>query len=215
MELEFLKQMAGALAVQFGDDCEIVIHDLTRKSVQKSIVYIEHGHVTNRKVGDGPSRVVLEALKKDPRDIGDHLGYLTKTEDGKVLKSSTVFVRDHEDGPVQYIFSINYDITRLLYMQESIRSLISAKSSVPADEKEEPGKIQTNVADLLDDLIAQSIRRIGRPASLMTKEEKASAIHFLNDSGAFLITKAGDKIAKTFGISKYTLYSYLKTNENE
>ncbi|WP_217636925.1 helix-turn-helix domain-containing protein [Dendrosporobacter quercicolus] len=31
----------------------------------------------------------------------------------------------------------------------------------------------------------------------------------MNDSGAFLVTKSGDKVAKYFGIFKYTLYSYI------
>ena len=47
----------------------------------------------------------------------------------------------------------------------------------------------------------------------MTKEDKIKAIQFLNDAGAFLITKSGDKVAKYFGISKYTLYSYVDINK--
>ncbi|MFW5646904.1 MAG: helix-turn-helix domain-containing protein [Acetivibrio ethanolgignens] len=47
----------------------------------------------------------------------------------------------------------------------------------------------------------------------MTKEDKIAAIKFLNDAGAFLITKSGDKISKYFGISKYTLYSYIDINK--
>ena len=43
----------------------------------------------------------------------------------------------------------------------------------------------------------------------MTKEDKVKAIGFLNDSGAFLVTKAGQKVCNYFGISKYTLYSYM------
>ena len=43
----------------------------------------------------------------------------------------------------------------------------------------------------------------------MSKEDKVKAIQFLNHAGAFLITKSGDKISKFFGISKYTLYSYI------
>ena len=50
---------------------------------------------------------------------------------------------------------------------------------------------------------------MGKPVALMTKEDKIKAIHVLNTNGAMLITKSGDKIAKHFGISKYTLYSYL------
>lgn len=215
MTLELLKQMAKALSVQFGKDCEVVIHDLTKKSLRKSIVYIENGQVTNREVGDGPSLVVLETLKKDPAKIRDHLGYLTKTGDGKTLKSSTVFVREEEQGPIRYIFAINYDITNLLYFQDSIRSLV-CESGEPgvSSYRKEPESIRTNVADLLDDLIAQSVALIGKPASLMTKDEKIEAIRFLNDSGAFLITKSGDKVSQYFGISKYTLYSYIKADQN-
>ena len=44
---------------------------------------------------------------------------------------------------------------------------------------------------------------------MMNKDDKVRASQFLNKSGALLITKSGDKIAKHFGISKYTLYSYL------
>ena len=43
----------------------------------------------------------------------------------------------------------------------------------------------------------------------MNKEDKIRAIQFLNKAGAFLITKSGDKISKYYGISKYTLYSYI------
>ena len=47
----------------------------------------------------------------------------------------------------------------------------------------------------------------------MNKEEKVKDIQFLNDAGAFLITKSGDKVAKYFGISKFTLYSYIDVNK--
>lgn len=180
--LGFLKQMARALSKQFGDNCEVVIHDLTKKSIRKSIVYIENGQITNRKLGDGPSHIVLETLKKDPSQIKDQLGYLTKTADGKTLKSSTIFVRDENTGHVTYILSINYDITNLLYLEESLRSLTSCEET--ANKRKEPERITQNVNDLLDDLIAQSVALVGKPAALMNKDEKVAAIRFLNDSGA-------------------------------
>lgn len=54
---------------------------------------------------------------------------------------------------------------------------------------------------------------VGKPVPLMNKEDKVTAIQFLNDAGAFLITKSGDKVANYFGISKYTLYSYIDVNK--
>ena len=56
---------------------------------------------------------------------------------------------------------------------------------------------------------------VGKPAALMNKDDKIRAIRFLSDAGAFLVTKSGDKVAKYFGISKYTLYSYIDANKQQ
>ena len=61
-KLELLKQIAAGIAAQFGSDCEVVVHDLSRHP-DRCIVAIENGHVTGRKVGDGASRVVLEQME--------------------------------------------------------------------------------------------------------------------------------------------------------
>lgn len=201
--LEFLKQLARGIAQQFGGNCEVVVHDLSDNNVESSIVAIENGHITNRKVGDGPSHVVLEALHGDRSNLRDHLNYLTRTKDGKILKSSTIYVRD-ENGDATGIFSINYDITSLLVVENALKSLTSTEQP-----EREPERISQNVNDLLDELIEQSVRNIGKPVALMSKDDKIKAIQFLNNTGAFLITKSGDKVSKYFGISKYTLYSYI------
>ena len=66
---------------------------------------------------------------------------------------------------------------------------------------------------VLDELIDQSVALVGKPVALMNKDDKIRAIQFLNENGAFLVTKSGDKVAKYFGISKYTLYSYIDANK--
>ena len=202
--LTFLRQLARGISQQFGNCCEVVVHDLTDNNVDSSIVAIENGHVTNRKLGDGPSHVVLEALHGDRSNRKDHLNYLTKTRDGRILKSSTIYIRD-ENGDAIGIFSINYDITNLLLIENAIKPLISIEQ--PGEK--EPERITQNVNELLDSLIEQSVRLVGKPVALMGKEDKIKALRFLNDTGAFLITKSGDKVSKYFGISKYTLYSYI------
>lgn len=206
---EMLFQLARGIAVQFGPNCEVVVHDLTGGENAPSIVCIENGHVTGRKVGDGPSHVALEALRGDRRHMEDHLSYLTRTRDGKILKSSTIYIRD-ESGEAVGIFSINYDITMMLAMEEGLKQFTAAEQ--PAQG---PEPIARNVSEVLEELIAQSVRLVGKPVALMTKEDKVKAIRFLSDAGAFLITKSGDKVCKFFGISKYTLYSYIDEAKEE
>ena len=204
MDLDFLERLSKALAVQFGEHCEVAVHDLMSGDMEHTVALIENGHVTQRKKGDGPSRVVLEALKaEDPRALEDSAGYLMRTHDGRILKCATVYIRD-ENGVPEGVFSINYDVTELLMAERAIGSILHHK-----EEKKIPDRIPLSVNDLLDDLIEQSVQRIGKPVAVMTKEDKIEAIAFLNKAGAFLITRSGDKVSKYFGISKYTLYSYI------
>lgn len=206
--LELLKQLAHGVAAQFGNSCEAVIHDLTKNDLESSIVYIENGHVSNRQLGDGPSEIVLETINSNPERLSDKLSYLTRTDDGRILKSSTMYIRG-DDNKVNYIFSLNYDITGLITMDKALKDLISTQSE--ADKQ--PRKITHNVNDLLDTLIEQSVALVGKPVALMTKDDKITAIQYLNDSGAFLITKSGDKVSNYFGISKFTLYSYMDSGK--
>lgn len=207
--IELLRQLAAGIAGQFGNDCEIVIHDLSGHDADRSVAYIENGHVTGRQVGDGPSQIVLEQLENGGVPP-DKLGYLTATPDGKVLKSSTMYIKD-EKGEVGAIFSINFDVTKLTLLQGAVSDLVSPM----VEESAQPATITTNVSDLLDDLIRRSVELVGKPVALMTKDDKIQAMHFLADAGAFLITHSGDKVSKYFGISKYTLYSYIDAKREE
>ena len=204
-----LKQLARGLAEQFGSNCEIVIHDLSKEHIDNSIVHIENGQVTGRKLGGSPSNIVIEALQKNPNELKDQYAYLTRTDNGRILKSTTIYIRGNDDRP-RYVFAINYDITNLLALESTIKSITTTGDGVNADQ---PTPIPMDVNQLLDELIAQSVELVGVPVAYMTKEDKIKAIQFLNDSGAFLITKSGDKVSKFFGISKYTLYSYVNINK--
>ena len=206
--LDFLKQLAHGLAIQFGSSCEIAIHDLKTKDLEKSIVYIENGHVSNRQTGDGPSGIVLETLQSDPSTIHDKLSYLTKTEDGRILKSSTFYIRD-DDGSISYIFSLNYDITAFTAASTAIQSLIATKDNLPDLTGDSPRQITHNVNELLDLLIEQAVAKVGKPVAMMNKDDKVAVVQYLDHAGAFLITKSGDKVSSYLGISKFSLYSYM------
>jgi len=71
-----------------------------------------------------------------------------------------------------------------------------------------------DINELLDDMIKRSIEHAGKPVALMNKEDKIKGIRYLDEKGALLIKKSGDKIARFYDISKYTLYSYLEEIRN-
>lgn len=73
----------------------------------------------------------------------------------------------------------------------------------------EPEPITKNIGDLLEDLLRECEQFVGKPAALMTKDERIRAIGYLDRRGAFLISKSSERACEFFGISKYSFYSYL------
>ena len=126
-KLEELRHIARGIAAQFGPNCEVVVHDLSQHP-DHTIVAIENGHVSGRKVGDGASNVVLERMEHQNQEAQDHLSYLTRTPDGKVLKSSTIYIQNSR-GKVTAILAINFDISALMMAAGAVRDFISVQDS--------------------------------------------------------------------------------------
>ena len=211
--LETLISVAHGIARQFGNSCEVCIHELNEDDLEHTIIYIINGHVTGRNNGDGPSNIVLKTIEKlhKGEPIVDNLSYLIKYSNGKILKSSTVFVKN-SSGKYKYILSINFDVTNFIPFKDDLSSLIAVEGKSKNGFLDE---IPNSAQELMDNLIIKSEELVGKPASIMSKEEKIKAIKFLNGSGMFLITKSGDKVANHFGISKFTLYNYIDSKKEE
>lgn len=205
-EMDFFSRLAKGIAAQFGSKCEVVLHDY-EKDYDSTIVQIENGHVTGRSVGECGTNLGLEVLR-GTIESGDKYNYITQTKDGKILHSTSIYIRDDE-GKALGAICINWDVTEMYACQNVLKDIIGI--GTVGDVKE---VITNDVADLLDNLIQDSIRHVGKPVANMTKEDKIKGLKYLDAKGAFLIKKAGEKITKFYDISKYTLYNYLEQQES-
>jgi predicted transcriptional regulator YheO len=206
-EFAFFESLMKGLTAIFGTNCEVVLHDLT-DSYESTVVMIENGHVTDRRVGDCGSNLGLEVLRGTVRN-GDKYGYFTNTRDGRVLRSSSVYIRDGE-GKVIGCLCVNFDVSNLMVADKTIRSLISNGEG----EKEEEFFVN-DVNQLLDALLKKAMEEVGKPVSYMTRDDKIRVVKYLDQKGAFLITKSGNRICQFLDISKFTLYSYLDEVHSE
>jgi predicted transcriptional regulator YheO len=200
-EFVFFQSLMKGLTAIFGTNCEVVLHDLT-DSYESTVVMIENGHVTDRRVGDCGSNLGLEVLRGTVRN-GDKYGYFTNTRDGRVLRSSSIYIRSDE-GKLIGCLCINFDVSNLMVADKTIRSLISSGEG----EKEEEFFVN-DVNQLLDALLQKAMEEVGKPVSYMTRDDKVGVVKYLDQKGAFLITKSGNRICQFLDISKFTLYSYL------
>jgi predicted transcriptional regulator YheO len=198
-ETPFFKQLLKMLEMEFGDRCEIVLHDLTR-DYEHTIVDIRNGNVTGRKAGGAGTNLGLEVLNGSTED-GDRFNYVTNTPDGKVLRSSSIYIKNSE-GKVIGSICINLDITDSIKFEGALHKYNRSQSV--QDEF-----FAHDVGSLLDYMISQISLQFGKPLKDLNKAERLEFIRALDEHGAFRISKAGDKVCETLGISKYTLYSDL------
>lgn len=199
--LTMLTEIAQCIAAQFGANCEVAIHDLTLP-YDHTIVAIENGHVTGRRVGDAGTNTGLEILR-GTAPCEDHYNYVNHSKNGHILRSSSKYFRDAEGRAVGSL-CINYDVTDLVLAQRFIQN--AANLSEAGDTRE---VFTNNVDELLEQLMQDTVARVGKPVELMTKEDKITAIRHLDSKGAFLIKKSAERVSEFYGISKFTLYNYL------
>lgn len=200
-EFRLFQSLMKGLTAIFGTNCEVVLHDLT-EGYESTVVLIENGHVTGRQVGDCGSNLGLEVLRGTVSD-GDKYGYFTNTPDGRVLRSSSVYIRNDENKVIGCL-CVNFDISNLMVADKTIRSLISS-----GEENKEEEFFVNDVNQLLDALLKKAQDEVGKPVAYMSREDKVRLVEYLDRKGAFLITRSGSRICSFLDISKFTLYSYL------
>lgn len=205
--MPLFQQLLTLIEKHYGNKCEVVLHDLT-KDYNHSIVDIRNGNITNRTIGGCGSNLGLEVLRGTVVD-GDRFNYITTTQDGKILRSSSIYLKD-DNGNVMGSICINMDITETLQFEGYLRQFNQFESFSNEEEIFAP-----DVSNLLAHLIQKGQEQIGKPASDMSKNEKIEFIRFLDEKGAFLITKSGEQICELLGISKFTFYNYLESSRNQ
>lgn len=202
--LDFLKRMADGISVMFGNDCEVVIHDMDNP--ESSILYITNRHVTQRKRGDRIN--VLGAKELDSLYAGtDLVNYKGTAKNNHLIKSSTFHAKGDS---YHFALGINYDYTDMLMVQSTISDLISVSGNMDVAVVG-----NENLEIKLDDLFENAIEKIGKPLAFMRKPERVQMIRYLNEKGAFSIHKGIPSVAEKMNISRYTIYNYLREIKGE
>lgn len=195
--------LVKGIAATFGSRCEVVLHDFT--DLQHSIVSIENGHVTGRSSGSPMTEASLKLVQNGKVDE-DIVNYTGKSADGRVLKSTTVFIKD-EHQKVIGCFCINFDITELVGARSVLNDIM--KISEDFQERQSDSKNLNVVSVVLTDLVKETLDEVGKPIIYMSKDDKVMMVDRLDQKGAFLIKGAIDYVANVLCVSRYTIYNYL------
>jgi predicted transcriptional regulator YheO len=199
------RQLAEVIVQTFGDICEVVTHDFTH--IEHSVVHIA-GNITNRKVGDGPTDLLLQAVRAGRTDQ-DLYGYPGYTLDGKTLRSSSAFLRD-PSGHVFGAFCVNVDVTHLAQVEGWLGRLLHNSANAEVSET-----FTRDLSESLEVMIAEAALEIGTPIAHMNRAQKIELVQMLAERGAFRIKKAVTMVAERLGVSRFTVYNYLNANTDD
>lgn len=193
-----LKVIGEAVSATLGDWCEVVVHDL--RDLDHSIVYIS-GNVTGREVGGHMTDLGLTTLRSGRTD--PLMNYTSYTDDGKTLKSSSIFVYDEHGNPVAG-FCINLNVTPLLLFQRFLRTLPAGGEEPDVSESFAP-----DLGQMVETMIAECAYEVGKPISLMSKTDRVNLVGLLDERGVFQLRKSVPLVAKRLGVTHKTIYNYL------
>jgi predicted transcriptional regulator YheO len=192
---------ADMLVKMFGSRCEVAVHDFS--DLKKSLIHLA-GNVTGRKIGSPITDLVLNELAKQKSDITDIPNYKTQTTKGNIMKSSTVFLRDHEEKVIGAL-CMNYDISLLMQFDGEIENFISFDHQQTKSEN-----FYSTVQDVIQNMVDQVLEEFKKAPGLMELEEKIECVRLLEEKGAFLIKGSTEYLASVMGVSKFTIYNYLQ-----
>ena len=207
--VEIVKFLGAAL----GENVEIALHDLTSKD--REVVAIENGKISNRKVGAGLSNLALHMLETKQYESNDYVfNYKTVGGDGKLLRSSTYFIKDGKE--LVGMLCINVDITDYEYMNTTLKKILGINEAAPTEYSiNNPIEILSNsLEDTVERYIKEALENIGFPSYYLTERlkahEKKRVVKYLQDKGTFKVKGALACVANRLGVSEPTVYRYLK-----
>jgi predicted transcriptional regulator YheO len=194
----FLKQLVHMLGQLLGNHCEVVLHDV--RHPESSIIAIEHGDITGRKVGDPSTNLGLPVLQ-NPYGEYDAFNYRSTSPTGRPLKSSSIYLKDDE-GKVFAALCVNWDISSLSAAANILQDLMRTNEVVEES-------YVNDIQDLISTLVQQALETVNKPIDAMNKEDKLRVMDILDKKGVFIVKRSLDQVANLLGISRATAYGYL------
>ncbi len=213
------------LGQTLGPDYEVVLHDLSSSNF--AIAAIANEHISGRKTGGPLTDAAMHMLSSRAYEKEDFLcNYKGMAENGHVLRSSTMFIRDERGKPIG-LLCINFDDHRYQELQEKLVSIIHPGSflektpaaSLSAPESPDAPAAKTappitesfsmDIPALMQKMFDDATESLQTPIDRLNQYERRDIVEQLNEQGLFQLKGAVSFVARKFSCSNATIYRYL------
>ena len=191
------------LAEVFGDDAEVVLQDVS--DFNNSVISIRNNHISGRKLGAPATNLVLKVMNGNFTDKNYVTNYRGVSAVGKVVRSSTYFIKDDKNVVVGML-CINIDIDKLVQLKNHLDGILKLPEEIFEKTTE---RFSVSAEGLASDSIETILEESGISPERMSQEEKMEVVYKLDKNGVFLVKGSICKVASVLNVSNATIYRYL------
>lgn len=195
------EKIAVAIGKMFPGLCEVVLHDLMQPD--HAIRVIEN-NLSNRKVGDSATELGLQRIK-DPQFPSVIQNYPNQFPDGRPVKSTSIGIKNRE-GRYIAALCLNLDVSALSPVLMALANMVETGDAGTAPKETLADRKARQLRETIEAFAAkqsQTPRGLGR-------EAKRELVRQLHREGHFESRSSALTIANLLGISRATVYNYVK-----
>ncbi len=201
--LKTYEPLIDALAEFGGTGCEVVLHSF--ENPQHSAIKIANGHVTGRSTGSPLTDLGIRLVQISSHSHSEsHWTYFTRTANGRPVKSLSSIIRNPR-GQAIGMLCINIDLTTPL--SDVIAGLTPGEDS---PMKDPPEHFIMSADELVERSVAEVVETISTDRSVSNVVKNKEIVAELHARGIFDIKGAIDMVSRELGVSRYTIYNYIR-----
>ncbi len=205
--IDAMKPVVKGIALLIGDDCEVVLHSF--KDMEHSVVAIENGHITGRKLGssltDSGLEIIEDIVKEGKEIVGPYRGI---APNGKPLRSVTVPIRNKK-GRLIGAICMNFNINKITNIKDFIDNLLHfPEEKILSEEVAKSSSL--SIEELMKQIFKEVLLSTGAKGDLPPHERNRLIVKELYRRKFFQIKDAIDLVANKLGISRFTIYNYIR-----
>ncbi|WP_322091523.1 helix-turn-helix transcriptional regulator [Paraburkholderia bannensis] len=197
------RKIVEALGQTLAPLVEVLLHDLT--TPDQSVVAIAN-NLSGRQIGDAATEMGLARIA-DPGFPDVVANYPNRFPDGRPVKSTSIGLKNSAGECVAAI-CLNMDVSLLGAVTAGLGQLMQTGAAAPVAETLAPhtsGEARETIRAALERFAAaRNTTPIG-----MTLAQRRDAVRELAESGHLNLRHALAEVARTLGVARPTVYSYL------
>lgn len=183
----------------FAPFMEVAVHDLKHGTISHLF-----GSISNRKLGQPSPVFQLDIPASEFPDVFEP--YYETNWDGRKIKCTTVTIRDEHRTPT-HLICFNFDTSFFQDIQLNLSAFlrVDEKSDNPV-ELFASNTWQQKTDALISDFLVEHKTVVAQ----LDATERRLLVEKLADNGIFFIKNAAPYVANKLGVSRATIYNYLK-----